>query len=72
MEALRNAERAAGFAMAAADDIQDSKPERERDANQWRPGEALIKSDAPKARARWLSHDWVRSIASLFGRGAPA
>lgn len=72
METLRNAERAAGFAMAAADDpAEDRKALPERDTNPWRPGEAVLKSDAPKARSGWRS-SWMRSLASFFGLGATA
>jgi hypothetical protein len=73
METLNSAARAAGFAMAADDPLQDQMPDAKPDADPWRPGEAVLA--LPKVAGLRASRvgDWIRSIASLvLGRGAPA
>jgi hypothetical protein len=77
MEALNNAARAAGYAMAGSDDLYD---DRRRDvliegelvempARQ--TGElALPRASLPARQHR--SGDWLRSLTSLFGGRAPA
>ena len=76
METLNNAARAAGFAMAASDDLlNNSKAEARTENEAWRPGEAIMPSQVPPASANTLHTvaDWVKGrIFSVFGRGAPA
>jgi len=75
METLKNAERAAGFAMASSDDLSsESKAEAKVDAGAWRPSEAIVLQReqvvAPKAASS--VGDWVKSLFGTSGRGAPA
>ena len=70
METLKNAERAAGFAMAAGDELTQDRRQAKADADLWRPGEALLAT--PKSAPAPKLADWMRGLASLFGRGAPA
>jgi hypothetical protein len=70
LETLKNAERAAGFAMAASDEPNpESKPETKPEAQPWRPGEAVLARNVPKTGH---AGELVRSLLSIFGRGAPA
>jgi hypothetical protein len=70
MEALNNAARAAGFAMAACDEpYEELRVEPKPAETQWRPGEAVLPHGTePGLRAV----DWMRSLFGLFGRRAPA
>jgi hypothetical protein len=76
IEALNNAARAAGFAMAAPDDTPDEevahKPVLE---TSWRPMQPVGLLAAPSpvqvARPSQVS-EWVRSMLGVTGRGAPA
>jgi hypothetical protein len=71
METLKNAERAAGFAMAAGDELAPEEKRRaSADANPWRPGEAVLAQPktTPSRLPRW--GDWLKGVTSLFG--APA
>jgi len=72
METLNSAARAAGFAMAADDPLQDQMPEARPDADPWRPGEAVLAQPNAAVRMPRVG-DWIRGVASLLlGRGAPA
>lgn len=76
IEALNNAVRAAGFAMASPDELsEESKPEAKPEAEAWQAGEAVLptqdqRESAPKAASS--ATDWVKSLFSVLGRGAPA
>ena len=76
METLNNAARAAGYAMAASDELlNDGKAEVTTENDAWRPGEAVLHSQAPlpATGAVHAVTDWVKArIFSVFGRGAPA
>jgi hypothetical protein len=74
IEALNNAARAAGFAMAAPDDTPEEevarKPALEKS---WRPAQPvrLLAPPVQVARPSQLA-DWFRSMLGVTGRGAPA
>ncbi len=75
METLNNAARAAGYAMATADELLNNnktgaKPENEA----WRPGEAVVPgAAAPPATAMHSVTSWVKMrFFGALGRGAPA
>jgi hypothetical protein len=71
MEALNNAARAAGFAMAACDEPhQEIRVEPKPVEAQWRPAEAVLLHEPAGAGPRM--GDWMRSLLGLFGRRAPA
>lgn len=75
METLKSAERAAGFAMASADDLSaESKSQSAPETGTWRPSEAIVLREpqviAPKAASS--VGDWVKSLFGTSGRGAPA
>jgi hypothetical protein len=76
METLNNAARAAGFAMATADELLDStKPEVKGRDEAWRPGEAIMpKLSAPHAtKAAHGVAGWLKGrFFGLLGRSAPA
>jgi len=76
MEALNNAARAAGFAMATSDELlEDAKREARTDAERWRPGEVVVANPTPQASSNTLHSvaDWMKGrVFSVFGRGAPA
>jgi hypothetical protein len=71
IEALNNAARAAGFAMAAS---EEHYPEVEVVAEsaeaQRRPGEAVLAHEPIKPARR--AGDWIRGLLGLFGRRLPA
>jgi hypothetical protein len=71
IEALNNAARAAGFAMAAS---EEPYPEVEVVAKpaetQWRPGEAVLVHEPVKPARR--AGDWIRGLLGLFGKRLPA
>jgi len=70
METLNNAARAAGFAMAAAEEpLEDVRTEAKTEAAPWRPGEAVLTHEPPKSGR---IGDWTRTVLGLFGRRAPA
>jgi hypothetical protein len=70
METLNNAARAAGFAMAASEDPHETiRTEATPEAAQWRPGEAVLRSQPPRPGR---VGDWAKSLLGLFGRRAPA
>ena len=75
METLKNAERAAGFAMASSDELPaESKVEAKVDTGEWRPSEAIVlKREPPVVVAKSVTvGDWVKHLFGMTGRGAPA
>ena len=75
METLKNAERAAGFAMASSDDLStESKPEAKVETGAWRPSEAIVLHREPQVVAPKSPSvsDWVKNLFGMSGRGAPA
>jgi hypothetical protein len=72
IEALNNAARAAGFAMAAPDDTPDEevahKPARDMS---WRAAPVGLLAPPSVARPSQVT-DWFRSMLGVTGRGAPA
>ena len=75
IEALNNAARAAGFAMAAPDDTTDEEVVRKPAADtSWRPSTAvaLLGPTAPQVARPSQVSDWFRSMLGATGRGAPA
>lgn len=76
METLNNAARAAGFAMAAGDELLNSntKPETKAENEAWRPGEAIMPSKlAPSPSTLHSVTGWVKErVLGVLGRGAPA
>ena len=79
IEALNNAARAAGFAMAAPDDTADEEVVRKPAVDtSWRPSTAvsLLGPTAPQVarpshRPSQVS-DWFKTVLGATGRGAPA
>jgi len=76
METLNNAARAAGYAMATADELLDSKrPQTNAGDEPWRPGEAILPSriSAPASGTLHGLTGWLKvRVFGVFGRGAPA
>jgi hypothetical protein len=76
IEALNNAARAAGFAMAAPDDTPDEEVARKPALDtSWRPAQAmgLLAPPSPVQVARPSQvTEWFRSMLGATGRGAPA
>ena len=75
IETLNNAARAAGFAMAAGDELLNSatKPQPKSEREAWRPGEAVLPSKATEAPLASGITGWVKDrVLGVFGRGAPA
>jgi hypothetical protein len=75
METLNSAARAAGYAMATADELLDSKrPETKAGDEPWRPGEAIMPSlIAPPSGTLHALTGWLKGrVFGVFGRGAPA
>ncbi len=76
IEALNNAARAAGFAMAASEEpygeVEVVLVEAAPAETQWQPGKAVVLHDAPAPAALSRTGDWMRSMLGLFGRRAPA
>ena len=77
LEALKSAERAAGFAMAADDPCAETLPEAAPEITPceitpWQAAEPLLslhlRHDAKQASVA----DWVKGLFGLSGRGAPA
>jgi hypothetical protein len=75
IEALNNAARAAGFAMAAPDDTPEEEVVR-RPAIEatWRPGTAvsLIAPTALTVARPSQVTEWFKTMLGTAGRGAPA
>jgi hypothetical protein len=77
LETLKSAERAAGFAMAPADD-----PERpveaavEPGAEEWRPEAPVfintVNARFVDAKSPRSAAEWVKGLFGFSGRGAPA
>jgi hypothetical protein len=75
METLNNAARAAGYAMATADELLNNKVEAKPENSAWRPGEAIMPSAVapPSVTAIHTVTSWVKGrFFSVLGRGAPA
>jgi hypothetical protein len=75
METLNSAARAAGFAMAPAEDELPSSPVPQEEANPWRPSQAVTLKRLPApafARPSPSMSVWVKGVFGMFGRGAPA
>jgi len=75
IEALNNAARAAGFAMAAPDDPPEEEVARRPAIDtSWRPGTAvslIAPTPLNVARPSQVS-DWFKTMLGAAGRGAPA
>lgn len=74
METLNNAARAAGYAMATADELLSNKTGAKPEHEAWRPGEAVVPGvDTPPATAMHSVTSWVKErFFGALGRGAPA
>jgi hypothetical protein len=75
IEALNNAARAAGFAMAAPDDTSDEEVVRKPAVDtSWRPSTAvrLLGPTAPQVTRPSQVSDWFKAVLGATGRGAPA
>ena len=73
METLNTAARAAGFAMASDEGLQESKVEAKPEAEAWRSSEAALLLQGPQEAAPKASAtDWLKSLFGLSGRRAPA
>jgi hypothetical protein len=74
IEALNNAARAAGFAMAAPDDTAEEEVVRKPAVTtSWRPSPvALLGPTAPQVARPSQVSDWFKSVLGTTGRGAPA
>jgi hypothetical protein len=69
MEALNNAARAAGFAMAVSEDAPNQEAQEQKlEQQSWRAGEPVL--GAPNGSQSTLER--VKHIFGLWGRGAPA
>ena len=74
-ERLKDAERAAGFAMAANEAEDAGKLDRKPDSDTWQSGEAILLTDIDDKAAKPPTSmtDWVKGVVfGVFGRGAPA
>ena len=68
-----DASRAAGFAMASDEGLQESKVEVKLEAEAWRSGEAVQLLQGPQTAAQKASTtDWLKGLFGLSGRRAPA
>jgi len=77
IEALNNAARAAGFAMAAPDDTSEAEAEVVRKPavdTSWRPSTAvsLLGPTTPQVTRPSQVSDWFKAVLGATGRGAPA
>jgi hypothetical protein len=74
IENLNTAVRAAGFAMATADEpASESIPDDLLQSDAWRPGEAmLLNQDEPVAKAAPSMTERLKGVLGLLGRSAPA
>lgn len=66
IEKLNSAARAAGFAMAASDELYDDpKPQHQEEAREdWRPAGPVL------LRPATIERHWLRSMLGFFGRRA--
>ncbi|HWB45468.1 MAG TPA: hypothetical protein VG900_08525 [Hyphomicrobiaceae bacterium] len=73
METLKNAERAAGFAMASDDAVEEPKPLAKPDTEkQWGLQERAVSARAEPTHT-WASRvPFIAGMLNLLGRGAPA
>jgi hypothetical protein len=76
LETLKSAERAAGFAMAPADEPCFERPVEtvvEPEDEPWRPREPVRATAAVDAKSTHSSvADWVKGLFGSIGRRAPA
>lgn len=74
METLKNAERAAGFAMASSDDLSSESKSTQTPEVQWRPSEAaVLRRDVEVAvKAAPSVGEWVKGLLGKSGSRAPA
>jgi hypothetical protein len=75
IEALNNAARAAGFAMAAPDDTSEEEVVRKPVVDtSWRPSTAvsLLGPTTPQVARPSQVSDWFKAVLGATGRGAPA
>ena len=76
METLNTAARAAGFAMASDEFLNDGIPEQPvAETNAWRPGEAVLLGQGQEradAKAGPSFTDWIKGLFGTAGRRAPA
>ena len=74
IEALNNAARAAGFAMAAPDDTPEEEvAQRPAVETSWRPGTAVnVLSPTRQVPRPSQVSDWFKTMLGAAGRGAPA
>jgi hypothetical protein len=76
IETLNTAAHAAGFAMAASDEVvQEGKSEAKAETESWRSGEAILLApeaadDAEKSAPS--TADWLKGLLGMSGRRAPA
>ena len=70
IENLNTAARAAGFAMASAD--EEAGPEIKVEARSETDASLLDLERDPAAKPEASSGDWFKSLFGVFGRGAPA
>ena len=74
IETLHNAAHAAGFAMAASDEVaEEKKADTQVETESWRSGEAvLLAPDTPGVKPVPSTADWLKSLLGMSGRRAPA
>jgi hypothetical protein len=74
IETLHTAARAAGFAMAASDEVAEEKQaEAKGETEGWRSGEAvLLAADTPAVKSVPSTAEWLKSLFGISGRRAPA
>jgi hypothetical protein len=72
LETLKNAERAAGFAMASDDVVEEPKPQAKKDAPLWSRQERIPPVAAEPVHT-WVSRvPLIAGMLNFLGRGAPA
>jgi hypothetical protein len=74
IETLHTAARAAGFAMAASDEVaEEKKAEAKVETESWSSGDAVLTAaDTPVAKAVPSTAEWLKSLLGMSGRRAPA
>ena len=70
METLHSAARAAGFAMATAEDGEEEKAPRIVERTEWQPTQALLLPVGEPQQPGKL--ETLKALLPLFGRRAPA
>jgi hypothetical protein len=76
IETLNSAARAAGFAMAGSEGLDEERKSVDGlETSEWQPSEALLHrgeaSAAPQSSLKVALSDWVKGVFTS-GRGAPA